>query len=93
VLLRRSYVLFFVAHASRRVWLAGGSSNPTGAWVTQQARNLGLDLTDEGMRLLIRDRDSKYSGSFNEVFRAGGMRIVETPVRAPQAKRHRRALR
>jgi putative transposase len=53
--------------------------------VTQQARNLGLDLADEGMRLLIRDRDSKSSGSFNEVFRAGGIRIVETPLRAPQA--------
>ena len=39
VLLRRYYVLFFIAHASRRVWLAGCTTNPTGAWVTQQARN------------------------------------------------------
>ena len=46
VLLRRYYVLFFIAHASRRVWFAGCSTNPTGAWVTQQARNLGLDLAD-----------------------------------------------
>jgi putative transposase len=83
--LRRYYVLFFIAHASRRVWLAGCSPNPTGAWVTQQARNLGLDLEDHGMRLLIRDRDSKYTGSFDDVFRAGGIRIVKTPVRAPQA--------
>ena len=85
VLLRRYYVLFFIAHASRRVWLAGCSTNPTGAWVTQQARNLGLDFADEGMRFLIRDRDSKYTGPFNEVFRSGGIRIVKTPVRAPQA--------
>ena len=85
VLLRRYYVLFFIAHASRRVWLAGCSTNPTGAWVTQQARNLGLELADEGMRFLIRDRDSKYSGTFDEVFRSGGIRIVKTPVRAPQA--------
>jgi putative transposase len=55
VLLRRYYALFFIAHASRRVWLAGCSSNPTGAWVTQQARNLGLEFADEGMRFLIRD--------------------------------------
>jgi putative transposase len=61
VLLRRYYVLFFIAHASRRVWLAGCSSTPTGAWVTQQARNLGLEFADEGMRFLIRDRDSKFS--------------------------------
>jgi putative transposase len=47
VLLRRYYVLFFIAHANRRVWLAGCSPNPTGAWVTQQPRNLGLDLADQ----------------------------------------------
>jgi len=46
LLLRRHCVLFFIAHASRRVWLAGRSTNPTGAWVTQQARNFGLDLAD-----------------------------------------------
>jgi putative transposase len=85
VLLRRYYVLFFIAHASRRVWLAGCTTHPTAAWVTQQARNLGLDFADQGVRLLIRDRDSKYSGSFDEVLGAGGIRIVKTPVRAPQA--------
>ena len=37
------------------------------------------------MRFLIRDRDSKYSGLFDEVFRGGGIRVVKTPVRAPQA--------
>jgi transposase InsO family protein len=35
--------------------------------------------------LLIRDRDSKYSGVFDEVFRSSGIRMVKTPVRAPQA--------
>jgi putative transposase len=85
VLLRRYYVLFFIAHASRRVWFAGCSSNPTGAWVTQQARNLGLELADEGVRLLIRDRDGKYCGTFDEVLGSGGIRVVTTPVRSPQA--------
>jgi putative transposase len=85
ILLRRLYVLFFIAHASRRVWLAGCTRNPTGEWVTQQARNLGLDFTDSGIRFLIRDSDSKYSGPFDEVFRSEGIRIVKTPVRAPRA--------
>jgi transposase InsO family protein len=82
---RRYYVVFFIAHASRRVWLAGCSPNPTGARVSQQARNLGLDLDDQGARLLIRDRDSKYTGTFDQVFGSGSIRIVKTPVRAPQA--------
>ena len=37
------------------------------------------------MRFLIRDRDSKYSGPFDEVFRTAGIRVVKTPVRAPKA--------
>jgi transposase InsO family protein len=85
VLLRRYYELFFVAHKTRRVWLAGCTSNPTGEWVTQQARNLGLDFNEAGIRFLIRDRDSKYSSSFDEVFRSQGIRIVKTPVRSPKA--------
>src|SRR5439155_26201072 len=76
VCLRRYYALFFIAHGSRRVWLAGCTANPTGAWVTQQARNLGLDFSGQGVRFLIRDRDSKYCGPFDEVFRSEGIRIV-----------------
>jgi putative transposase len=49
VLLRRFYVLFFIAHASRRVWLAGCTTNPTAGWVAQQARNLGLEFSDQGI--------------------------------------------
>jgi hypothetical protein len=75
ILLRRFYVLFFIAHASRRVWLAGCTRNPTGEWVTQQARNVGLDLGESAVRLLIHDRDSKYSREFDEVFRSEGIRV------------------
>jgi putative transposase len=85
ILLRRLYVLFFISHGTRRVWLAGCTRNPTGEWVTQQARNLGLDFSESGMRFLIRDRDSKYSAPFDEVFRSTGIRIVKTPIRAPKA--------
>ena len=85
VFLRRYYALFFIAHSSRRVWLAGCTSNPSGAWVTQQARNLGFDFSEQSVRFLIRDRDSKYSGPFDEIFRSEGIRIVKTPVRAPKA--------
>jgi len=83
--LRRYYVLLFIAHASRRVVFAGCTKNPSGAWVAQQARNLGLDFAGHGVRLLIRDRDSKYSGPFDEIFSSEGIRIVKTPVRAPKA--------
>jgi putative transposase len=82
---RRYYVLFFLEHASRRVWLAGCTANPDGGWVTQQARNLSFAGLLERTRFLIRDRDSKYSGPFDELFRSEQIRIVKTPVRAPRA--------
>jgi len=83
--LRRYYVLFFIGHASRRVWLAGCTTHPDGGWVTQQARNLGLCFAEQQIRFLLRDRDSKYTGPFDEVFRSEQIRIVQTPVRAPRA--------
>jgi putative transposase len=60
VFLRCYYALFFIVHGSRRVWVAGCTANHTGAWVTQQARNLGLDFSDQRMRFLIRDRFHEY---------------------------------
>jgi putative transposase len=83
--LRRFYVLFFIELDSRRVHLAGCTTNPTGGWVTQQARNLGFTGLLERMRLLIYDRDSKFSAAFDEVFRSEAIEVIHTPVRAPQA--------
>jgi putative transposase len=93
VLLRRYYVLFLIAHATRRVWFAGCTANPTGAWVTQQARNLGLDVADQGLRLLIGDRDSKYSDSSTRCSAAPASGFVKTPTRAPQANAIERFVR
>src|SRR5262249_333170 len=88
--LKRFYVLFFMQLATRRVDLAGITTNPDGRWVTQQARNLLMQLDDEGIRpqFLIRDRDSKFSREFDEVFRSEGIRVVKAPVRAPKPRAH-----
>jgi putative transposase len=88
--LKRFYVLFFVELATRRVWLAGITTNPDGRWVTQQARNLLMTLDDEDVRprFLVRDRDSKFTRDFDDVFRSEGMRVIKAPVRAPKARAH-----
>src|SRR6266542_6293361 len=86
--LRRYYVLFFIELESRRVHLAGCTTNPTGAWVTQQARNLSFTGLLEQTRFLIHDRDSKFSGAFDEVFRGEGITVIHTPIRAPRANAH-----
>ena len=78
-------MLFFIEIGSRRVHLAGCTTNPTGAWVTQQARNLSFTGVLDRTRFLIHDRDSKFSAAFDEVFRSEGIRVIQTPIRAPQA--------
>jgi putative transposase len=83
--LRRFYVLFFIELESLRVHLAGCTTNPTGAWGIQQARNLSFTGMFERMRFLIHDRDSKFTASFDEVFHSEGIKVVHTPFRAPQA--------
>ena len=87
VLLRRLYVLFFIEHGSRKVHVAGATTSPTETWVTQQARQLAwvLGVRSVPARWLIRDRDAKFTPSFDEVFRSERIGIIRTPIRSPRA--------
>ncbi len=86
--LQRIYVLFFSLE-SRRIEYIACTSNPDGGWVAQQARNLVMQFGDEQrFRFLVRDRDSKFSHAFDEVFQTEGIRVIRTPVRAPNANAH-----
>jgi transposase InsO family protein len=87
VLLKRLYVLFFIHLSTRQVVLAGVTANPDSAWVTQQARNLAIDLErqDLSISFLLRDHDAKFSRAFDDVFAADGIQIIKTPIQAPRA--------
>ena len=87
VLLRRIYALIVIEHGTRRVHLAGITTHPDGAWTTQAARNFLMDLGARvaSVRFLIRDRAGQFTGSFDAVFQAEGIRILASPPQAPRA--------
>jgi transposase len=87
IFFQRVYVLFVIELGSRRVHLVGVTAHPTGWWVAQQARNLVAVLDDQAtaFRILIRDRDTKFSRAFDDVWRSTGTEVIRTPVQAPNA--------
>src|SRR5665213_1567544 len=82
-----AYVLAVIEHATRRTPILGVTAHPTNTWVTQQARNLLMDLDEQAgaIKFLIRDRDTKFTTAFDAVFTAVGIRILRSPIQAPRA--------
>jgi hypothetical protein len=84
IMLRRPYVLFFIELDTRRVHLAGITSNPTGPWTTQAARNLMMNY-HRRVRFVIRDGAGQFTRAFDDVFAANGADVIRIPPRTPVA--------
>jgi putative transposase len=87
VWLARLYVLFFMEIGSRRIHIGGVTARPGGEWVVQQTRNLAWKLQDGELRasFLLRDRDSKFTRAFDQVFTSEGVEVIRLPFRSPLA--------
>jgi putative transposase len=86
VLLKRLYVLVFIEHGTRRLYLGGVAAHPTVAGAVQQVRNLAMDLGDRlgTLRFVIHDRDPLFTTAFAEVFKADGLRTITTLPKTPR---------
>ncbi|WP_227657720.1 integrase core domain-containing protein, partial [Candidatus Magnetaquicoccus inordinatus] len=82
-----AYSLVFIHLRSRQVFCSPPTYSPNSAWVTQQARNALMWCDEQNIKpeYLIRDADTKFSGTFKEVWKSEGIRIIQIPHRAPEA--------
>jgi len=88
--IRTLYALVCIELGTRRIHVSPSTAHPDAAWVTQQARNLVMDLDARAspVRFLIRDRDTTFSRSFDEVVCSEGAWVIVTPIEAPNANAH-----
>ncbi len=79
------YTLFLIDIATRRVYIAGTTTNPISFWMEQIARNLTDCDTGSliGKRYLILDRDAPYSPPFKHILAESGVEIIPTAYQAP----------
>jgi putative transposase len=87
ITLKRIYVFFALEVRNRYVHILGTTSHPTGAWTTQQARNLLMDLDDHAtsFRFLVRDRAGQFTTAFDAVLADAGINTVKIPPQCPRA--------
>ena len=86
----RHFTLFFVDIATRRVHVAGTTTNPTPAWMEQIARNVTDCETGvlRHKRSLILDRDAVFSPRFKAILGCSGVEILMTAYQAPNMNAH-----
>jgi transposase InsO family protein len=81
------YAAFVIDLASRRVQILGTTPYPDEMFVRQVARTLTM-ADAEACRVLICDRDAKWSASVCTRLTESGIRVVRTPYQAPNANAH-----
>lgn len=79
------HVLFFINIRTRKVHIAGITKHPNKAWAAETAKTLGFlnESSGNGGKLLIRDRDTKFTKEFGEIIKSYGTEIKMIPYKSP----------
>ena len=80
---RTLYVFIVMEIGSRRILHYNVTAHPTAEWTRQQFRDALPG--DHPYRFVIHDRDSIFAGEVDQGLANLGVRVLQTPVRAPQA--------
>lgn len=80
----------FLERGTRRLRITPTTAHPTGQWAVQQVREATRALAEHGgqVRFLLRDRDAKYTASFDAVFTAEDVDILLSAPRTPKMNAH-----
>jgi putative transposase len=83
--LRDAFVLVFLHVQTRRVFVTPATLHPNEAWVKEQAAAFlkHAKKAKLGADIVMHDRDGKFTATFDEVLKAGGLRVQRTPYRSP----------
>jgi putative transposase len=84
------FVFFFLHVGSRRVHIVGFTTNPTQAWVAEQAKNFCTHAAAQSFKTthLIRDFDGKFGPDFDATLKAQGIKVMRVGPRRPKMNAH-----
>jgi putative transposase len=79
------YFLVFIHIGSRRILISPCTEHPHATWTTQQARNFAMHIDEEQLpcTILMRDNDTKFTTSFDDIFKTIDCKIKRTPIKSP----------
>lgn len=82
---RDLYLLIFLHVDSRRVFIAPSTFHPDAAWVERQAEAFLKHAKDTGLdaKMLMHDRDTKFTAAFDEVLESAKVKVVKAAHRSP----------
>lgn len=79
------FLLVFINLQTRKIYVTSATLHPDSSRVKQQARNFLIDIEHNGEQAthLIRDRDTKFTAKFDDIFKTENIKPIKLPIQSP----------